>query len=193
MPTYYHSKESVDEYIKMAQGHDGRLIIKKLREYLPAGSKVLEIGSGPGTDWQILTKDYHVVGSDQSPEFIKHLTASNPMGEFLELDAETLETSLRFDAIYSNKVLHHLEDEALQNSVFSQYEILNPGAIICHTFWHGQDTEIYNDLFVNYHTDKGIISLFGSYFDHLLIRFYKEFEKGDSFLYIGRKKKRPTP
>jgi hypothetical protein len=133
------------------------------------------------------------VGSDQSPEFLKRLEAAYPEGEFLELDAETLETGLRFDAIYSNKVLHHLEDEALQNSVLNQHGILNPGGIICHTFWHGQDTEIYNDLFVNYHTDKGIISLFENYFDHLLIRFYKEFEKGDSFLYIGRKKKGPTP
>lgn len=193
MTRYYHSRESVDEYIKMAQGHDGRLIIKKLKDYLPAGSKVLEIGSGPGTDWQILNKDYQVVGSDLSPEFIKRLTASHPRGKFLELDAETLETGLRFDAIYSNKVLHHLEDEALQNSVRSQHNILNAGGIICHTFWHGQDTEIYNDLFVNYHTDQGIISLFENYFDHLLVRYYKEFEKGDSFLYIGKKKKGPTP
>lgn len=189
MAKYYHSKESVDEYIQMAKGHDGRLIIPKLKDYLPAGSHVLEIGSGPGTDWKILNEDYLVVGSDFSMEFLKHLRAALPEGEFLQLDAETLETDLRFDGIYSNKVLHHLEDEALQNSVLSQYEILNAEGIIFHTFWHGQDTEIYNELFVNYHTDQDIINLFGNHFECLLISYYKEFEKGDSFLYIGKKKK----
>jgi len=192
MSKYYHSKESVDEYIKMAQGHDGKAIIEKMNEYLPPGAQLLEIGSGPGTDWQILNENYRVVGSDLSQEFLKRLRANNPQGEFLELDAEKLQTHLLFDAIYSNKVLHHLEDEALQKSVLRQYEILNQGGIICHSFWHGKDSEIYNDLFVNYHTDQGIITLFENHFDHLLIWYYKEFEKGDSFLYIGRKKEGAT-
>lgn len=189
MAKYYHSKESVDEYIQMAKGHDGRLIISKLKEFLPAGSHVLEIGSGPGTDWKILNEDFQVVGSDFSEEFLKHLHLTHPQGNFLQLDAETLHIDFRFDAIYSNKVLHHLEDEALQNSVLRQYNVLKPQGIICHTFWHGKDTEIYNDLFVNYHTDQGIINLFGNHFECLLISYYKEFEKGDSFLYIGKKKK----
>jgi SAM-dependent methyltransferase len=104
------------------------------------------------------------------------------------LDAATLATDLRFDGIYSNKVLHHLEDEALFNSVHRQYEILKPGGIICHTFWHGQDSEIFNEMFVNYHTDEGISVLFGAYFNPLLIKFYEEFDPRDSFLYIGKKK-----
>ncbi len=42
-----------------------------------------------------------------------------------------------FDAIYSNKVLHHLEDEHWR---FHQatHEILNPGGVVCHTFWKGK-------------------------------------------------------
>ena len=193
MDNYYSTKESVKEYIKMARGHDGKLIIAKLRKYLPPGAHLLEIGSGPGTDWKLLSKDYQVVGSDQSLQFLEHLRASHPEGEFLALDAASLESDLRFDGIYSNKVLHHLEDEALHNSVFRQYEILNPGGIICHTFWHGQDSEIFNEMFVNYHTDEGISLLFGDYFDPLLIQYYKEFDKGDSFLYIGKKKEGPSP
>jgi len=70
-----------------------------------------------------------------------------------------------------------------------QYEILNPGGIVCHTFWHGQDSEIYNDMFVNYHTDDGIRMLFGEYFDHKLFYYYKEFEKADSFSLHRKKKK----
>jgi SAM-dependent methyltransferase len=193
MGNYYHTKESVEEYIKMAHGHDGRQIIDKLKEHLAPGSHLLELGSGPGTDWKLLRKNYQVVGSDQSQEFLKHLAAKHPDGEFLELDAASLQTDRYFDGIYSNKVLHHLEDETLQNAIPRQYEILHPGGIVCHTFWHGEDSEIYNDLFVNYHTDDGIKMLFGDYFDPLLIRYYKEFEESDSFLYIGKKKEGLSP
>lgn len=192
MGKYYHTKESVEEYIKMAQGHDGKQIIAKLKKHLPPGSQLLEIGSGPGTDWKLLKEHYKVLGSDQSQEFLNHLQASFPEGEFLKLDAESLLTDRFFDGIYTNKVLHHLEDEALQNSILRQYEILRPGGIVCHTFWYGQDSEIYNDLFVNYHSDTGVGMLFGDYFDPLLIQYYEEFEKGDSFLYIGKSKEEPS-
>jgi len=191
MGNSYHTKESVEEYIKMALGHDGKLIIAKLRKYLPPGAHLLEIGSGPGTDWELLQEQYKVLGSDQSQEFLNHLQTRFPEGEFLKLDAESLLTDRLFDGIYTNRVLHHLEDDALQNSILRQYEILRPGGIVCHTFWHGQDSEIYNELFVNYHSDDGVRMLFGDYFDTLLIHYYKEFEKGDSFLYIGKKKAGP--
>ena len=192
MGKYYHTKESVEEYIKMAEGHDGRQIIAKLKRFLPPGSHLLEIGSGPGTDWEILQKHYQVIGSDQSKEFLKHLQLGFPKGEFLNLDAASLNTDRFFDGIYSNKVLHHLEDKALQSSVRRQYKVLRRGGIVCHTFWHGQDSEIYNEMYVNYHTDEGIALLFGDYFNPLLIQYYKEFDKGDSFLYIGKKKEEPS-
>ena len=47
---YYGSDDQVEEYIRMAEGHDGQLLIESLRRYLPEGARVLEIGSGPGTD-----------------------------------------------------------------------------------------------------------------------------------------------
>lgn len=188
MGKYYNTKESVDEYIKLALDHDGKQIIIQLKEFLPAGSDLLEIGSGPGTGWKILSEFYKVLGSDFSQEFLKHLRVSYPGGEFREMDATTLETDRTFDGIYSNKVLHHLEDEALEASIKRQSEVLNPGGIVCHTFWNGEDSEVYNDLFVNYHSDTGIRTLFEEHFDLLLIQFYKEFEKGDSILYIGKKK-----
>jgi len=189
MGKYYHTKDSVEEYIRLARDVDGQQIISRLKEFLPYGSELLEIGSGPGKDWQILKEYYKVTGSDFSKEFLKHLHTTYPGGAFLELDAATLDTDRIFDGIYSNKVMHHLEDEVLEASVKRQYEILKPGGIVCHTFWKGEDSEIYNDLFVNYHTDLGISTLFEDRFDPLLIRFYKEFEEGDSFLYIGKKKK----
>lgn len=185
---YYNTKESVQEYIKLAQGVDGRELIKKLNHFLLHGSLLLEMGSGPGTDFQLLKKEYTVVGSDFSTEFLKRLIRKYKKDEFLNLDAATLETDRKFDGIYLNKVLQHLTDEALKKSISRQAELLNPKGIICHSFWKGEGDEEFNGLFVNYQTKESLGILFGNCFNILLLEEYKEFEDGDSLLFIGKKK-----
>jgi len=185
---YYNTKESVDEYIRLAKGVDGSELIKKLNRELPSDSILLEIGSGPGTDWRILNKLYDVVGSDNSTEFLNHLISENPTGEFLELDAITLLTDKKFDGIYSNKVLHHLTDNELAGSIKRQTEILKPNGVICHSFWKGEGSEIFKGLFVNYHDEETLNQLYKRDFEILSIENYKEFEDGDSLLVVGRKK-----
>ena len=185
---YYKTEESVQEYITLAKDVNGRALIEKLKQVLPKKSSLLEIGSGPGTDWNILNETYTVTGSDNSTEFIKHLTTANPDGTFLELDAITLETDMTFDGIYSNKVLHHLKDDELKTSVEQQYNILNPGGIICHSFWKGEGSEIFKGLFVNYHEEVSLRKFFEPSFELLSITAYKEFDDNDSLLLIAKKK-----
>ena len=185
---YYKTKESVAEYIKLAEGVNGGKLIKKFRKFLPDYSNVLEIGSGPGTDWKILAESFNVIGSDNSVEFLKRLIANNPNEEFLELDAITLVTDKTFDGIYSNKVLHHLKDEELDTSIKRQHEILNNEGIICHSFWKGEGSEFYNGLFVNNHSTENLMSIFKDHFEIILIENYKEFDENDSILLIGKKK-----
>lgn len=183
---YYKSKESVEEYIQMAKDVNGGELIEKLKGFLPENASILEIGSGPGTDWNILKQDFEVVGSDNSDEFLHHLRTGNPSGQFLGLDAVTLETDQKFDGIYSNKVLHHLKDDELKDSIQRQHSILNPGGIICHSFWEGEGSEIFKGLFVNYHTETALKSSFAD-FEILLIEPYQEFEANDSLLLIAKK------
>ena len=185
---YYKTKESVEEYIKLAKGVDGGHLIEKLNNYLPSNSMLLEIGSGPGTDFQILKKDYRVVGSDYSREFLSRLISSNIKDEFLNLDAVTLRTDKKFDGIYSNKVLQHLTDEELNKSTLRQFDLLNSNGIICHSFWKGEGNEVFKGLLVNYQTDANLRILFEDYFEILLLEEYNEFEVGDSLLLIGKKK-----
>ena len=185
---YYKTKESVKEYIKLAKDVNGKQLIEKLEQVLPANSVLLELGSGPGTDWKILNESYCVVGSDNSNEFLDHLIAGNPDGQFVELDAITLETDKKFDGIYSNKVMHHLKDNELSDSVRRQHEILNPGGIVCHSFWKGEGSEIFKGLYVNYHSEADLSEIHKDYFEILSIESYKEFEDGDSLLLIARKK-----
>lgn len=185
---YYKTKESVDEYIKLAKGVNGKELIEKLEQVLPHNSVLLEIGSGPGSDWEILNESFNVIGSDNSTEFLNHLIAQNPKGAFLELDAITLKTDKKFDGIYSNKVMQHLKDKELEASIKRQYEILNPEGIICHSFWKGQGSEVFKGLFVNYHDAINIRAFYKEYFEILSIENYKEFEEDDSLLLLGRKK-----
>ena len=131
---YYKTKETAEEYIRLAKDVSGKQLIEKLKQVLPPDSVLLEIGSGPGTDWKILNDTYHTIGSDNSIAFLNHLKKENPKGKFLKLDASTLKTGKKFDGIYSNKVLHHLTDIELTESIKRQYKILNSNGIICHSF-----------------------------------------------------------
>lgn len=186
---YYKTKESVDEYIELAKGVNGNELIKKLKKHLIHGSSLVEIGSGPGTDFLILRKYYNVIGSDFSEEFLKYLRQNNPGEEFLHLDAITLETNRNFEGIYSNKVLQHLTNEELDRSINRQFEILNSNGIICHSFWNGQGEEYYKGLLVNYQTKESIEKIVKNRFNILVLDEYQEFDKGDSLLLIGQKKK----
>ena len=184
---YYSTKKSVEEYIKMAEGYNGKGLIDKLKKFLPSQATLLEIGSGPGTDLEILKKDFIVTGSDLSKEFLKYLNTRMPRVEFLELNAVTLLTDKTFDGIYSNKVLHHLSDSELSTSIKRQYETLTPGGIICHSFWKGEGSEYYNKMLVNYLNSKKIERLLKNYFDIHLLESYTEFENNDSLLVIAKK------
>ncbi len=185
---YYKTKESVEEYIELAKDVNGAELIEELKKYLPAKSKLLEIGSGPGTDWKILNQTYQVIGSDNSKEFLDHLNKNIPNGKFFHLDAITLEVGQKFDGIYSNKVLHHLKDNELADSIKRQYEVLNSEGIICHSFWKGEGSEYFKGMFVNYHNEEGFKEFFQDYFEILATIPYTEFEENDSILLIGKRK-----
>jgi len=185
---YYKTKESVNEYIKLAKDVSGIDLIERLKKHLASHSLLLEIGSGPGTDWEILRDTFDVIGSDNSEEFLSHLKTKFPKGEFHLIDASSLEIDKTMDGIYSNKVLHHLKDDELTKSIQRQHEILNKDGIICHSFWKGEGSEIFKGLFVNYHTHESIQNHFEEHFEIILSEDYAEFDENDSILVIAKKK-----
>jgi ubiquinone/menaquinone biosynthesis C-methylase UbiE len=185
---YYKTKESVKEYIELAKEVNGLELINELRKVLAENSLLLEIGSGPGTDWQLLSNYYDTIGSDFSEEFLKHQQRKFPTGDFLQLDASTLETDKTFDGIYSNKVLHHLTDDELTQSITRQAEILKKDGVVCLSFWKGEGTETFKGMFVNYHTESELKEFFEPLFEILSISNYEEFEANDSLLLIAKRK-----
>ena len=185
---YYHTKGSVEEYIKMAKGIDGALLIEKMKSFTKNGRKLLELGTGPGSDYLLLQQTYEVTGSDYSEVFLSHLRKTYPEGKFISIDATTIDTAQSYQVIYSNKVLHHLRQEQLLSSIERQASILLPDGIICHSFWKGEGAESFNGTWVQYYDKNELTKLFSKYFEILLLETYDEFDHDDSLLLIAKKR-----
>lgn len=183
---YFDSEEHVREYFQLAEGYDGRALIERLKEFLPAGSSVLELGMGPGVDLDILRGHYKVTGSDASTIFLDHYRSAHPDSDLLQLDAETLSTDRTFDALYSNKVLQHLDYDQMRASFLRQIEILDRPGILMHSFWYGEEFEKIEDLLFYQVTEKLLRSLLPAEVELLELRRYTEMEEDDSLFMIGR-------
>lgn len=185
---FFHEKKNVEKYIQMAEGYDGKEIIADLRQYLPKNSSLLEIGMGPGSDYQLLQQNYHVTGSDYSALFVNRFKRLHPEADVLVLDAITLDTNQKYQGLYSNKVLIHLTREQLKQSIQRQIEILHPEGIICHSFWHGDKEEHFDGLLFTCYTKEQLKTLFQKDFHILKMEKYQEMEPNDSIFLIAKRK-----
>ena len=190
--TFYDNQENVEQYVAMAQGYDGQELVALLREHLAAGASVLELGMGPGVDLDLLRTNYSVIGSDRSTIFLERYRRTHPEATLLQLDAVTLATTMQVDAIYSNKVLHHLTVAELQRSFARQAEILHDGGLALHSFWYGTQEEEHERLLFIYHTEESLQPLLADHFDVLVSHQYTEMDEGDSLVLLLRKKEPPA-
>jgi arsenite methyltransferase len=105
---------------------------------LDPGERVLDLGSGAGTDSliaaQMVGENGRVTGVDMTPEMLeKARTAAAAMGvtnvEFVEGDAERLPfDDQTFDVVISNGVIDLIPDK---DAVFAEvYRVLRPGGRI---------------------------------------------------------------
>ena len=143
----------------MADGYDGKELIAELQQHLKPGATVLELGMGPGKDLDLLAEHYTVTGSDFSNIFLDRYRADHPDADLLQLDAITIETDRHFDAIYSNKVLHHLSDSELEQSVDRQANVLVDGGLVLHSFWYGERVEEIAGMTFHYRNEEFLRNL----------------------------------
>ncbi len=185
---FYDDEKNVRSYLEMAEGYDGAELIQILRNYLLNGATVLELGMGPGKDLDILGQDYVVSGSDNSQTFLDLYRKKNKQADLLLLDAITINTDRQFDCIYSNKVLHHLDQTELMQSLQRQKDVVRSDGILFHSFWYGDHTEEHHGLRFTYYTEAILTSLIDSAWEIVLMERYAEMEADDS-IYILLKKK----
>ena len=184
---YFDNHENVDEYIKMADGYDGRDLITTLENHLPLKSTVLELGMGPGKDLEILAEKYQVAGSDSSSVFLDLYLKTHPKADLIQLDAVSIETDRQFDCIYSNKVLHHLHKSEIHRSFKRQRELLTGYGLLMHSFWYGNSEEEYNGLWFAYYEEEELLGMIGEGLSPIAVKRYTELEKDDSFYILLRK------
>lgn len=187
--SFYHNTDNALAYAKMCEGYDATAQLPLLHKHLPAGSSVLEIGSGPGNDIALLEEYYTVTASDYSPAFLDMISARFPDIDCKAADAITLDIDGPFDAIYSNKVLQHLKDHELAHSFERQAQLLGENGLLCHMIW----TELeYPDAPQGLHyiarSEAEFKQLLAPHFEVIDTLPYEEFSPEDSLLVIARKK-----
>jgi SAM-dependent methyltransferase len=171
----------------MADGYDGRELIEILRSYVPSDSSVLELGMGPGVDLALLQPYFQATGSDSSSIFVNRYLALEPSADVLVLDAVDIDTERRFDAIYSNKVMHHLPKEDAGRSLTAQHRTLNPGGIALHSLWFGDELEEHHGLRFQQYTAESFSELLNEQFEVLESKCYAEMETDDSLSVVLRR------
>lgn len=190
MSGFFDTEEGVDEYARMAEGYDGRALVDQLVSLCPEGGELLELGMGLGKDLDMLREHFRVTGSDASQVFLRRYAASHPEVETLELDAVTLAglaPDRRFDALYSNKVLHHLTTAALRSSLARQAEVLRPGGVALHSLWHGEGEREFSGMRFVYYTAESFADLLPPSLALESATRFAELEDGDSLAVALRK------
>jgi cyclopropane fatty-acyl-phospholipid synthase-like methyltransferase len=154
---YFDDEENVLAYEQMAEGPGGALLVATLEKHLAAGASVLELGMGPGRDLdRLLAAGYTAVGSDISAPFVERYRARRGRADCQVLDAVTIDTLSRFDAVYSNKVLHHLNEAELVASLERQLEVAKPNHLFIHSFWRGRKVEVHHGMLFTYWETEGL-------------------------------------
>jgi hypothetical protein len=142
---------------------------------------------GPGKDLKLLSKHHTATGSDKSQLFLDRYRQENPDADLLALDAVTMETDRRFDGIYSNKVLCHLTQSQLRESLRQQARVLTRHGMALHTFWYGEGKEEYSGLLFVYYTEETLAQVISEEYEIVEIKRYTEMESDDSLFLVLKK------
>ena len=184
---YFMNKENVDNYIKMNQDYDPKVIVNILRTYLPDKSSILELGMGEGKDLDELSKYYNIIGSDNSQVFVENYNKSHTVKKAIHVDAIEMDIDEKFDCIYSNKVLQHLTRKDFEKSIYLQMKNLNPQGIVFMTLWKGKHREemMFDDqIRFTYYDEEDILEIIQKNYNVIDIKTYTEMEEGDSLLIV---------
>ncbi len=91
-----------------------------------SGEDILDLGCGTGyLTYRITTRGAQVVGIDQSCSMIEQASRSYPDLNFAVADAKSLEITEKFDAVFSNAVLHWIKPP--ENVISAIQQALKPG------------------------------------------------------------------
>lgn len=185
---FYDDTTNVKEYLKMCEGYDGQALYTELAKYLKEGSSLLELGCGGGADAVSLNKRYNYTGSDLSDAFLEVCHKEYSDINFIKMDVLKLSLDKHYDAVFSNKVLHHLNHEELKTTLKQQVKLLSDDGIIAHSFWLGDEDKEMFDMLFTYYKKEVLLEIISEHFNVLSTYLYKEFQADDSLFIIAKVK-----
>lgn len=95
---------------------------------LPAGARILDLGSGPGNYAQEFSKrGFSVLCGDLSSRMVELCRSKGLRAE--QLDLETFELGCRFDGIWANACLLHLSKAGIPNALERIARHLEPSGV----------------------------------------------------------------
>ncbi len=189
MMGYYDEAANTKAYMQMIENEQNFYLVNQTLNCFEKQMKVLELGSGAGHDLKKLDENFEVVGSDNAEPFIRYLKDTFYDLRILRLNAITMDTHKQFDAIYSNKVLHHLPKEDLKQSLQNQSNVLTSRGLMLHGFWQNIDAlDTPKDLIFNTYNEKSIKAYIPDNLKVLKFEVYQEYEEADSFYILLQKK-----
>jgi ubiquinone/menaquinone biosynthesis C-methylase UbiE len=106
--------------------------LKKVLNYLPPGSSILDLGCGSGVpaDTEI-AKEHRITGVDISQTQINLARQNIPTGTFFHADAGSVEFSASsFDAVISFYTLEHIPRKEHETILQRIYQWLRPGGLL---------------------------------------------------------------
>lgn len=110
----------------------GRRVFMKQHARIPEGSRVLEIGCGPGNNFESMPKGVAYTGCDYNPRYIEFANRKYAgMGTFLCLSVDDLpgRNLGEFDVALVISVLHHLTDDQVRALANGAQRVLRKGGI----------------------------------------------------------------
>ncbi len=118
-------------------GKFGLSRLKLFSRYLPygPGTKVLDLGCGPGTSVKYF-KPYDYLGIDINESYIKYAQAHFPNNKFILGDfSDPYRLGLEkesYDLVFAMGLFHHLDDSLAQLFMTNSYDLLKPnGKLVC--------------------------------------------------------------
>lgn len=156
------------------------------------GERLLEVGTGQGGIMERMVGAYpgcHFEGMDISQ---KNVEAAQKRGLNIYWgDANALDTSKRFDAIYGTAILHHLDD--LPNFFKQVHAMLKPGGWVMfgpEPVWYAFVCVMYHRLRGNWPVEKGMMQISVSKLRKIMSPYFKDmrfYRHGTAFVYFSRR------
>lgn len=188
------------------------IFAETVKQYLPKGGKILELGAGLGQDSLFfLNLGFNIVTTDIDPSPLEESITNLPEEKKVQISVEKIDLNNclpfednSFDCVYAHLSLHYFNKE-ITSQIFREIErVLKPGAILTFLANSIHDPEIKEGVFLeeNFYNIRGVFKRYFSVesarqltknFDvHLLDdlgQTYKDEAKGVKNLirFIGRK------